>query len=159
MHGSRTARIAAAVLMAAVAACSDDATDPNSLNEFYGIANGASERPAVTTTASGSATITHASNALGYNVAFSGVTPVSIRIQIGGPTTTNAASPVAVDLCGGSAPACGASPVSGTAAAFLGTYNVSSVLSSLRGNSAFVNITSAANAAGEIRANLVPTGN
>jgi hypothetical protein len=164
MHGSRTARIAAAVLMAAVAACSDDATDPETLNSFYGIANGASERPAVTTTASGTADVDHASGVFNFSVAYTGLSaaPTAVQIQIGNATAVSSTSAIAVDLCGGGAPACpatAAGTVAGATAAayFRAGHTASSVLSSMRGNTTFVNIKTAANANGEIRANLVPT--
>lgn len=161
MHGSRTGRIAMAVLLAAFAACSDDTTDPNSITGFSAALNGASVKPTATSSgATASATLTYTGTTITYSITYSGLTdsPNSAHIHLGGPTQSGG---VALNLCGaGTAPAC-PSTTSGTITGTAdNTYVVApatmtSVVSAMRGFGAYINIHTDAFGGGEIRGNIV----
>lgn len=161
MHGSRTGRIAMAVLLAAFAACSDDTTDPASITDFSATLNGASVKPnATTSTATASATFSYSGGNIVYDIDYTGlsVAPTAAHIHVGGPTSGTGA--VQLNLCGaGAAPACPgttAGSISGTATpAYLAAgVTMDQVVSNMRGFNAYVNIHITAGAV-EIRGNIV----
>jgi hypothetical protein len=159
MSGSRYVRITVAVLLAAAAACGDDVTDYSTLNTFYSILNGASERPnPVTTTANGTGDFTTSASAIGFDVDYSGLSgnPTAAHIHLG---TATGSGGVAVNLCGTATtpvcPAAVAGTISGAAGELTGTNTVESVANAMRGFGAYVNIHTTANAGGEIRGNIV----
>lgn len=167
MHGSRTGRIAMAVLLAAFAACSDDTTDPASFNAFYATINGASVKPtAVVTPGTGSATFTHSGGNITFSVTYSGLrgTVTSSHIHVGGPTQGGGA--VQLNLCGAGAnfpTTCPATRSSGTftgtagAAHLVGGVSMETVLSNMRGYNAYINLHTDTVAAGEVRGNVAIT--
>jgi len=164
MQGSRTGRVAVAMLFAAIAACSDDVSNPASVTNFRGTLNGASEKPtAVITNASGTATFALSGGNITFTVNYSGLSgaPSASHIHVGAPNQSGA---VQLNLCGTGAtfpvacPTVATGSFTGTAAAahLVGTgVTMETVLSNMRGFNAYVNVHTAANGGGEIRGNIV----
>jgi hypothetical protein len=104
--------------------------------------NGASEVPPVTSTATGSATVTAdtATKKVTWSVTYTGLTPAAAHIHCGAAAGANAG--VAVPLTAGPSPMAG----SGTM--------TEAQLADLAGGKCYVNIHTAANKGGEIRGQL-----
>lgn len=166
MHASRIGFLGTVVLFAAIAACSDDVTDPASLNSFNALLNGAVVRPtAINTPATGSATFSHSGGNVTYNVSYSGLKGIltAAHIHIGTPTASGG---VVLNLCSaGAAPAC---PASSRTGSFSGTANqtyvaggltMDSVLTLMRQRNAYINLhtdtAGGGTPSGEIRGNIV----
>jgi hypothetical protein len=147
-------------VLAVTAACG---VDPLAISttDFTAKLDGASEVPAVTTTATGTATANRVGSTIVYSVTYSGLSgaPTASHIHIG---AQGAAGPVRFNFCGTGAPvpACPtgvAGTISGTGdATFLaGGISLDSLNSAMKAGNAYVNIHTATNAGGEIRGLLV----
>jgi pectate lyase len=133
-------------LLALVAACGDDSSEPTA--EVYAATlTGAAERPdPVTTNATGSASFTINTNrTITYTVTANGMTPTVQHIH--GPADANTAANVIVGLTIGANQTL-------TPSNFTGAVSYDSLLILLAANRAYVNVHSAAFPAGEIRGNL-----
>lgn len=164
-------KIAVAALLPMVTACGDDGpADPATATSFTAALSGANEVPAVTTTATGSATLSVTGAAITYTVNVTNLTNAVVAHIHVAPAGEN--GPVRLNLCGTGAPepAC----TSGTGVLATGTNGVTvgappitfdSLLSALRTGGAYVNVhTNAAgctpgqagcNPGGEIRGQVV----
>ena len=167
MNGFRMLKIAFAAPLAIVPACGDDGpSDP--ATSFTATLSGANEVPAVTTTASGSATlevdgeqITYTINATNLQNALLGHIHIAATGQNG---------PVRLNLCGTGDPEPDCAPGTGVVAAgtngtTIGGITFDSLLSAMRTGGAYVNVHTSApgctpgnpgcNAGGEIRGQIV----
>ena len=150
-------KIAVAVLLPLVAACGDDPVSP--ATSFTATLSGANEVPAVTTTASGNATLSVSGAQITYTVNvinLSNALVAHIHVAAAG-----ANGPVRLNLCGTGAPEppC----TSGTAVLATGTNGTTfgdpaitfdSLLSAMRTGGAYVNVHTSANLGGEIRGQI-----
>ena len=128
-----------------VAACGDDNDTNAPATQFVATMTGAEEVPAVTTTATGSATFTIEGDAITYTVNVANIeNAVVSHIHIGAP---GANGPVRLNLCGTGAPlpAC----TSGTGVLATGSNNITvgapaitfdSLVSAIRAGNAYVNV-------------------
>jgi hypothetical protein len=169
MHGSRIGFIATAVLFGTMAACSDNTTDPASINSFNALMNGALVRPtAVSTPGTGSATFTHSGGNITFTVNYSGLrgTPSQAHIHSGTPTQGTNSPPgaggIVLNLCGGTAsfpvpcPTVKSGSFTGTAAtAHLNGVTMDSLLYLMRQRNAYINLHTDTVGGGEIRGNLL----
>jgi predicted amidohydrolase len=122
--------------------------------------SGAAEVPAVVTTATGSATLALSGGNINYTINVTGLSgPATLaHIHI---AAAGVSGPVRVDLCGvAGSPACGAATtgvlVTGTAtAANLHGATMEEVIQAMRDFTAYVNVHTAANSAGEIRGQIL----
>ena len=150
---------AAALILAAAAGCSDDPTDTDLETNFMAELTGAAERPdPVTTSATGSATVTinDAAQTLTFSITVSNLlSPTFAHIHTG---STAVAGPVAVTLLG-TAPAPGI--FNGVLTS--GTVGVSAItgetfatlVAKIRSGNAYINVHTVANTGGEIRGQLI----
>jgi hypothetical protein len=161
MHGSRTAILAVAVVFAAFAACSDDVTDPNNINEFTATlftVGGTSN------TGGGDAQLTNSGGTLTYSVDFQGLATAPVRavIKRGGAGAQTGAD--VVFLCGtGAAQACPGGTMAGQDdpngpagtlwGSITGTADAAPILNDMRGFNAFIQIETAQGPA--LRGNIV----
>lgn len=160
--------VAFAVTMAAVAAC-ESSTEIDSNLRFAGVLNGAKEKPtAVTTTATGQAlVVVNSAGTLSYSVTWTGLTGAPTGAHIHGPADSNSTAGVLINFTALPAGSFQASPSVMTAAgSSSGNVNVKStavILPTVSGDSLvkllnagllYVNVHTAANAAGEIRTQL-----
>lgn len=134
---------ALALLVAASACKKDDSTPAATTMQVTGAMTGANEVPAVTTSATGNvaATFNTGTKVLTYSVTYSGLTPTAAHFHMGSPGTNG---DHAVELSNVTT-----SPITGTA-----TLTQSQADALVAGNM-YANLHTAANPAGEIRANLV----
>ncbi|HTL59301.1 MAG TPA: TIGR03118 family protein [Candidatus Limnocylindrales bacterium] len=110
--------------------------------------NGASEVPAVTTSASGSASLTLVGNHLFYTLNFSGLVGNAIAAHIHGPAPVGSNAPVIVPF--NTPPSAKSGSVSGTA-----TLTPNQMAYLLSGQT-YVNVHSTTNTGGEIRGQIAP---
>lgn len=170
MNGSPLLRIAVALLIPVIAACGDDGP-PDAATSFTATLSGANEVPAVTTTASGTATLSITGSEITYTI-----NGTNLQNAVLGHIHLAAAGvngPVRLNLCGTGAPepAC----TSGTGVVATGTNGVTvgapaitfdDLVSAMRSGGAYVNVhtttagctpgTPGCNAGGEIRGQVVP---
>ena len=152
MNGFRMLKIAFASLLAIVPACGDN--DPVSpATSFTATLSGANEVPAVTTTATGNATLSVVASELTYTVNVTGLSNALVaHIHV---AAAGANGPVRLNLCGTGAPepAC----TGGTGVLATGSNGTAlgitfdSLLSAMRTGGAYVNVHTSANQGGEIR--------
>jgi hypothetical protein len=122
--------------------------------------SGDAEVPPVTTTATGSATLALSSGNITYTINVTGLsgsaTQATINVAAAGAT-----GPVRVDLCGiAGSPACGTATtgvlVTGTATtANLHGATMDDVIQAMRDFTAYINVSTAAHSAGEIRGQIL----
>lgn len=153
--------VTSVLIMGGAAACSDDDdTGPELETNFVASLSGAAERPTpVTTTATGSATITidDATSTIAYSVTVSGLlSPNMAHIHVGG---VNDAGPIALSLLA-TAPAAGTftgvlTTGTGTAAQIVGGETFATLAAKIRAGTAYINVHTVANPNGEIRGQLV----
>jgi len=147
--------LAAAIALLAACAGPDSQTDP--ATSFTATMVGSNEVPAVTTAASGSASLAISGTSLNYTVNVSSITAVTVsHIHVG---AAGANGTVRVNLCGTGAPA--PACTSGTGVLATGTATVispgitfDSLVSALRSFGAYVNVHTTANGGGEIRGQI-----
>jgi CHRD domain-containing protein len=163
-------KIAIAVLLPTVVACGDDG--PSEATSFTATLSGANEVPAVTTTATGTATLTVSGNQITYTINATDLQNAVLgHIHL---AATGVNGPVRLNLCGTGAPqpACNSGTgvvvvATGTNGTTVGTPAITfdELLSAMRTGGAYVNVhTSAAgctpgapgcNPGGEIRGQVV----
>jgi CHRD domain len=155
-----------AVVLAAVAACDDDddngGTEPDT--EFEAALSGENEVPPVTTTATGTATLTVEGSEIAYRVEVVNLENVVVsHIHVGAAGENG---PVRLNLCGtDDTPDCattgtgvlvegsnGNTAITGTAA----DITFDSLLSAIRAGNAYVNVHTTQNLGGEIRGQITP---
>jgi hypothetical protein len=154
--------ISMAVLLTAVAACSDDDDGGTGTDtEFEALLSGADEVPAVNTIASGSATILIQGAQIVYQVDVQGIENVLFSHIHIAPEGEN--GPVRLNLCGtDDTPGCSTTDtgtlVSDSNAVTTGTPAITfdSLVSAIRAGNAYVNVHTTANPGGEIRGQITP---
>ena len=154
--------ISMAVLLTAVAACSDDDDGGTGTDtEFEALLSGADEVPAVNTIASGSATISIQGAQIVYQVDVQGIENVLFSHIHIAPEGEN--GPVRLNLCGtDDTPGCSTTDkgtlVSDSNAVTTGTPAITfdSLVSAIRAGNAYVNVHTTANPGGEIRGQITP---
>lgn len=148
------------VLLAGAGACNEDETGPELETNFTATLNGAAERPTpVTTSATGSATVTinDANSTIAYSVTVTGLlSPTMAHIHVGG---INDAGPIALSLLA-TAPAVGTftgvlTTGTGTAAQIVGAETFTTLAAKIRAGTAYINVHTLAHTGGEIRGHLV----
>lgn len=152
----RSSKLFATLAIVGLLGC-DDEVGPAEVETFSADLTGAAERPTpVTTTASGSATLSLVGPALLYRIDVTGITNVTAA-HIHGPATAEQFTGVRVNLCGaGDTPAC----ISGTGVLVSGVatqvsgISFDSLVVLLRNGNAYVNVHTTANAGGEIRGQI-----
>jgi hypothetical protein len=111
--------------------------------------NGANERPAVTTAATGSAVITLVGNQLTYQVTYSGLSGAATAAHFHGPADSNGTAPPVITLTPVGTP--------GTSGTYSDSITVTPAdLAALVEGMVYVNIHTAANGGGEIRGQVGP---
>lgn len=168
MHTRIKLLVAFAATIAAVAAC-ESSTEIDSNLRFAGILNGAKEKPTATTsTAAGQALVVlNSAGTLSYSVTWTGLTGVPTGAHIHGPADSNNTAGVLINFSAlptGSAnqsitltaagSASGNVNVKG-AAVITATVSGDSLVKLLNAGLLYVNVHTAANAGGEIRAQLM----
>ena len=154
--------ISMAVLLTAVAACSDDDDGGTGTDtEFEALLSGADEVPAVNTVATGSATISIQGAQIVYQVDVQGIENVLFSHIHIAPEGEN--GPVRLNLCGtDDTPGCSTTDtgtlVSDSNAVTTGTPAITfdSLVSAIRAGNAYVNVHTTANPGGEIRGQITP---
>jgi hypothetical protein len=163
---------ALAVLLPAIPACGNDNNNaPGDATTFFATMSGAEEVPAVSTTATGTATFTISGTQILYTVNVANLqNPVVSHIHIG---AIGQNGPVRLNLCGTGAPvpACGGNGVlvTGTNGTTVGTPPITfdDLVAALRAGHAYVNVHTDDGqpppntgpgdmASGEIRGQIVP---
>ena len=157
MHGLSTLKIALAVLLPIIPACSDDPASP--ATSFTAALSGANEVPPVTTTATGSATLSVSGAAITYTVNVTDLQNDAVVAHIH-VAQTGANGPVRLNLCGTGAPepACSTTPTGVLATGTNGTtldITFDELLTAMRTGGAYVNVHTSANQGGEIRGQIV----
>jgi hypothetical protein len=155
-----------AVILTAVAACDDDdqngGTEPDT--EFEAALSGENEVPPVSTTATGTATLTVEGSEIAYRVEVAGLENVLVsHIHVGAPGENG---PVRLNLCNtDDTPPCATTGTgvlvegSNGNTAILGTsedITFDSLLSAIRVGNAYVNVHTTQNMGGEIRGQITP---
>jgi hypothetical protein len=150
----------AALLIAVAAACNDDPNDPNLETDFAATLTGTAERPTpVTTTATGSASIEIDDDAQEFEVTVTVNNLVSItmaHIHVG---DANTAGPIAVTLVAnplapGSFSGTLVNDEVFTAADVEGGETFATLAAKIRAGTAYINVHTVANQAGELRGQL-----
>ncbi|HEY7635492.1 MAG TPA: CHRD domain-containing protein [Gemmatimonadales bacterium] len=169
MNGFRLLRIAVPALLPVIAACGDDNNEPAQATNFSATLAGTNEVPAVTTPATGTATLSVSGSQITYTIEVADLqNPVLAHIHIA-PAGEN--GPVRLNLCGTTdSPPCSSGTsvlVTGTNGATVGTPPITfdSLLSAMRTNGAYVNVHTSSegctpgepgcNPGGEIRGQVV----
>lgn len=162
--------IAFAACIAAVAAC-ESSTEATSTNSNYaGLLNGAKEKPtASTSTATGQAlVVVNAAGTLSFSVTWTGLTGAITGAHIHGPADSLTAAAVLINFqalpAGSAQPVTVVTTATGSAsgnvnvkgtAVITGTVSGDSLVKLLNAGLLYVNVHTAANAGGEIRAQLI----
>jgi hypothetical protein len=154
--------ISMAVLLTAVAACSDDDDGGTGTDtEFEALLSGGEEVPAVNTLATGSATISIQGAQIVYQVDVQNIEDVLVSHIHIAPEGEN--GPVRLNLCGtDDTPGCSTTDtgtlVSDSNAVTTGTPAITfdSLVSAIRAGNAYVNVHTTANPGGEIRGQITP---
>ena len=153
--------ISMAILLTAVAACSDDDDGgTGSDTEFEATLGGGDEVPAVTTIATGQATISIQGSEIVYTVDVQNLENAVVSHIHVAPEGENGS--VRMNLCGtDETPACVSGTgtlVSDSSSATFGEPAITfdSLVSAIRAGNAYVNVHTTANPGGEIRGQLVP---
>lgn len=115
---------------------------------FQVVLSGSAERPnPVTTSASGSGTLTVAGDQVSYNITYTGLSAAATAGHIHGPAGLEEAAGVMVPFTG----------VTGTSGTLTGTLTLSATqLEALRAGRTYVNIHTSTNPGGEIRGQILP---
>ena len=168
MHNRTNLILAFVGAIAAIAGC-ESSTEVDANSHYAGVLNGAKEKPAATTsTATGQAlVIVNPSGTLSYSVTWAGLTGAPTGAHIHGPADSNNTAGVLIDFTALPAGSYQASAnvmtatgsSSGnvnvkTAAVITATVSGDSIMKLLNAGLLYVNVHTAANAAGEIRAQL-----
>lgn len=150
-------------VLAAVASCSDD-VGPTEVETFTANLSGTNEVPAVTTTATGTATLSLVGPSLLYRIDVANITDVTAS-HIHGPGAAGTNAGVRMFLCGSGGgtpqgtPACATGTVNGMLASGVGVavsgMSFDSLLVLLRNGNAYVNVHTTVNGGGEIRGQTV----
>jgi len=153
--------ISMAALLTAVAACSDDDGGTGTDTEFEALLSGTNEVPAVSTPATGSATISIQGAQIVYQVDVQDIENVLFSHIHIAPEGEN--GPVRLNLCGtDDTPGCSTidtgTLVSDSNAVTTGTPAITfdSLVSAIRAGNAYVNVHTTANPGGEIRGQITP---
>lgn len=153
--------VTSVLILGGAAACSDDdETGPELETNFVASLSGAAERPTpVTTSATGSATVTidDASSTIAFSVTVTGLlSPIMAHIHVGG---VNDAGPIALSLLATAPPVGTFSGVlasgTGTAAQIVGGETFATLAAKIRAGTAYINVHTVANQNGELRGQLV----
>jgi hypothetical protein len=154
--------LAMAGLFVVIAACGDDDDDgTNPATDFDASLSGAEEDPPVTTSATGSATVSIEADQIVYHVETTDLENVlvsHIHVQEPGATT----GPVRMNLCGiglTDVPVCATGDgvlVDGSNDVTQGGISFDSLVSAIRAGNAYVNVHTTQNQNGEIRGQLEP---
>jgi hypothetical protein len=149
--------LAMAGLFVAIAACGDDDDDTtNPATDFQASLSGAEEVPAVTTTATGSATLSIEGDQIVYHVEVTDLENILVsHIHVAPPGVNG---PIRLNLCNtDETPACLAGGtgvlVDGSNGATLG-ITFDSLVSAIRAGNAYVNVHTTQNQNGEIRGQI-----
>jgi hypothetical protein len=162
MSGFRIFSVTGAVLLATVLACGDDDNEPtNTATSFTAALSGAEEVPAVTTTATGTATFTINGSQIEYTVNVTGIeNAILAHIHIA-PVGQN--GPVRLNLCGTGAPQppCTSGSgvlATGTNGTVVGDPPITfdQLVEAMRSGGAYTNVHTEQNPGGEIRGQIVP---
>ena len=151
--------LAIPMLLAAIAACGDDDDDTtNPVTNFEADLTGAQETPAVTTSATGSATVTIEGDQIVYHVETTGLENVLVsHIHVAPP---GEAGPVRLNLCNTpDTQPCQTGDgvlVDGSNGVTQGGISFDSLVSAIRAGNAYVNVHTEQNQNGEIRGQLTP---
>jgi hypothetical protein len=147
--------------------CKDDDVDVTDVDvkeveTFTAVLSGANEVPPVTTTATGTATLSVVGGVLVYRVDVANITSPTLS-HIHGPAAAGVNAGVRVNFCTGTPPAppCATgTPYTGVLTAGVATQvsgiSFDSMLVLLRNGNAYVNVHTSANGGGEIRGQVVP---
>ena len=153
--------ISMAALLTAVAACSDDDGGTGTDTEFEALLSGTNEVPAVSTLATGSATISIQGAQIVYQVDVQDIENVLVSHIHIAPEGEN--GPVRLNLCGtDDTPGCSTidtgTLVSDSNGTTFGTPAITfdSLVSAIRAGNAYVNVHTTANPGGEIRGQITP---
>jgi hypothetical protein len=160
VNGFRLLKIAVLAPLSVIPACGDDG--PSEATSFTATLSGANEVPAVTTTATGSATLSVSGTAITYTVNVTDLQNDALVAHIH-VAAAGANGPVRLNLCGTGTPepACSTAPTGVLATGTNGTIvppgaiTFDSLLSAMRTGGAYVNVHTSANQGGEIRGQIV----
>lgn len=152
--------LTSALLLVGAVACSDDETGPDLETNFAATLTGAAERPAVTTTATGTSTVTinDANSSITFNVSVTNLlSPTMAHIHVGSTSQDN---PVFALSLLATAPATGVFTgvlAAGTAAgsSVVGGETFATLAAAIRSGNAYINVHTVANPGGELRGQLV----
>jgi hypothetical protein len=155
----RILKIAVAAVFSMVSACGDDGP-ASPATSFTATLSGANEVPPVTTTATGTATLSVSGAQITYTVNVTDLQNVLVAHIHVAPAGAN--GPIRLNLCGTGAPEpdCSTSPtgvlVTGTNGTTFGDPPITfdSLLSAMRTGGAYVNVHTDANPGGEIRGQI-----
>jgi hypothetical protein len=153
--------ISMAVLLTAVAACSDDDGGTGTDTEFEALLSGTNEVPVVNTLATGSATISIQGAQIVYQVDVQDIENVLVSHIHIAPEGEN--GPVQLNLCGTTdTPGCSTTGTgtlvsdSNGVTASPPTITFDSLVSAIRAGNAYVNVHTTDNPGGEIRGQITP---
>jgi hypothetical protein len=148
--------LAVAALFVAITACGDDDDTTEPATDFQATLSGAEEVPPVTTTATGSATVSIEGNEIVYRVEVANLENVLISHIHVAPAGEN--GDVRMNLCNTvETPACQGGTgvlVEGSNSVTQGGISFDSLVSAIRAGNAYVNVHTTQNQAGEIRGQL-----
>lgn len=152
--------LTSALLLVGAVACSDDETGPDLETNFAATLTGAAERPAVTTTATGTSTVTinDANSTITFNVSVTNLlSPIMAHIHVGSTSQDNPA--FALSLLA-TAPPTGVFTgvlAAGTAAGstVVGGETFATLAAHIRSGNAYINVHTVAHPGGELRGQLV----
>jgi hypothetical protein len=152
--------LTSALLLVGAVACSDDETGPDLETNFTATLTGAAERPPVTTTATGTSTVTinDANSSITFNVSVTNLlSPTMAHIHVGSTSQDN---PVFALSLLATAPATGLFTgvlAAGTAAgsSVVGGETFATLAAAIRSGNAYINVHTVANPGGELRGQLV----
>jgi len=152
--------LTSALLLVGAVACGDDETGPDLETNFTATLTGAAERPPVTTTATGTSTVTinDANSTITFNVSVANLlSPTMAHIHVGSTSEDN---PVFALSLLATAPATGVFTgvlAAGTAAGstVVGGETFATLAAKIRSGNAYINVHTVANPGGEVRGQLV----